>query len=771
MLFSPSRRLYQVLKAHFRLRNFFIALLLGSTAASLLQREWDRGTFAALDAPLQAQLLELREDKPSPNGPVFLVECSEADLPQSDRQFTQWPLTTNDWASVVPELAARSPKTVALLPKLPLPADQTPLSPIFEKLNNWLLCTSAEGYAADPQALADTPHQLPEIRTTGDLSQLPEIKALPNYENTNAHAPAWPMELELTENQAGKIQATPEGIFAPALLTCQNRVVPSLLLATLAQFTGVELNQCHAHLGRFLWLGNYRLPLDAQGRLWLPTAAHRQVSSIPLDTFKLDPAMLDKFLPKNSPIRESISTLKDSLTIVGYHETPSRRHETPNRGKLSPAQLMAELSQGLLAGQYFLPAVPWIRWALLACGLLLSWLLYLMRPLLSAVASLSAILGILVFPVMVYLQELAYVSPGPAILLILVLPWLLRLLLGSPNPSNGVSTNTSTNPSVPTAATAAAVALFAVLSTSPQAKGHHQPGVTIEMLTEQIKATPDQAELYFQRGSELLYQRRLDEALADFQKSMEINPEFLPSCRLRAQVMAEKGQTDEALKLITESIQRVAKKAAEEENLAYWLQPCYCQQAALLLLKNDPEKALQALDSAGKLRWSPDLDLYRLRGECLRMLGRNDERIAELKAAYDKTGAILLRNEWLEAQIEGGKHETALPYVLTEMENARLKSSWLIRRGRIYLLQDKKAEALEDLKAAVQELDGRLTMEDPPFILLLDRGLAHALSGNQEAAAKDFARAKDLGARPGEWRLLERHLDKNQKAQPPPPSK
>jgi hypothetical protein len=41
---------------------------------------------------------------------------------------------------------------------------------------------------------------------------------------------------------------------------------------------------------------------------------------------------------------------------------------------------------------------------------------------------------------------------------------------------------------------------------------------------------------------------------------------------------------------------------------------------------------------------------------------------------------------------------------------------------------------------------------------LLDRGLAYALLEDYTKAKADLAKAKDLGARPGEWRLLERHL-------------
>lgn len=278
-------------------------------------------------------------------------------------------------------------------------------------------------------------------------------------------------------------------------------------------------------------------------------------------------------------------------------------------------------------------------------------------------------------------------------------------------------------------------------------RAHHEPGVTVEMLDQQIAATPGISELYYQRGVELASMNLPEKAEADFKKALELKPELLPAKRQWAAMLFSQGKAPEALEMIRKAMVEVP---AEHQFL---LPGCHQLEGEILLGMGKPADALTALNAALD-RQFPDLDTWRMRAEAQRRLGKADECIADLKAAWEKTRAIVLRNEWLEALIENGRIETALPLIESELSTSRFRSSWLIRRARCQLKLNRPELAIPDLREAVTELTSRVSVEPPPALLLCDRGLAFALLGEMEPAKADLEKARTLGASPGNLRLL-----------------
>jgi tetratricopeptide (TPR) repeat protein len=748
MPFFLARRLWQTFSGSFHLGNFTRCVLIGSGIAFALQREQERGLLQPLDAPLRKLLLDQRMDLPTPSGPVHFIACQEADLPEPDRQFSSWPLNAADWGGVLAELASFQPKTAMVTSRLPVVGASDILKPALDGLKTGFLASPAEGFAPE-NATWKLPASYPLVtRIRGYTTWLPEIRMMPALSDYRALGRPAAFELELGEGSAGKVQMKDGNLRVPMLFRCQENVVPSLFLQSLAEYLEVPIGDVEAIPGRWLLLGQVRLPLDDTGYTWLPwnESNAQQVPKIPLDTFKLNAAQLEKYLTDSNPVKAQLKELPKAFAVVGYDELGSRRLTLPNGEKISSSDATARLAKALLGGRFLLPVTPWVKWAYLGCCLMLGWLLYLMRPGLAVLASVSALAGVLAFPYIVFLQDLAYLSPVPGVLLVALLPWVLRVV------------NYGLRAKKPAAVVAAAASLF-FLSSPPPVEAHHQPGVTIEMLTEQLQKTPGLWELHFQRGSEYLYQRRYEESSADFREVLKLNPEHLPSSRLLAQILSEQGKPEEALGEISRGIQRTLDQRSGEPAVKNWLSQAYCQQAALQLVEpKNAALALETLDKALAGSPYPELDIYRLRGEALRILGKQEQRIAELKAAYDKTGVVIIRNEWLEALIESGRHAEALPFIETNLANARMKAGWQLRRARVFLAIDKKTEAKADLQAAIEALTPIVTGELPPYTYLLDRGLAYALLEDYTKAKADLAKAKDLGARPGEWRLLERHL-------------
>jgi tetratricopeptide (TPR) repeat protein len=278
-------------------------------------------------------------------------------------------------------------------------------------------------------------------------------------------------------------------------------------------------------------------------------------------------------------------------------------------------------------------------------------------------------------------------------------------------------------------------------------RAHHDAAVTIAELTEQISNSPKLPELYYQRGVEVLSTQQLPAARADFEQALKLRPDYLPAKRYLATITNLEGYPERALQLLQEAI----SKAPEEHR--FLLPSCHQLEAELLVQLKQFSPALTAvklaLDTA-----VPALETLRLQAQILRELGQDEAALTSLKEAWLKTHAIILRNEWLDTLIDLGRNEEALPLIQQELESTRFRSSWLLRRARIFLQQKRTAEAKLDLQAAIDELTPRLAITPPPALLLCDRGLAYAMLGQIAPAEQDLADARRLGVSETSCRLL-----------------
>ena len=275
---------------------------------------------------------------------------------------------------------------------------------------------------------------------------------------------------------------------------------------------------------------------------------------------------------------------------------------------------------------------------------------------------------------------------------------------------------------------------------------HHEAAITIAELTEQISRTP-LPELYYQRGVEVFNLQDYPKARADFDQALKLRPDYLPAKRYLAIITAQEGNIDQALGII-----QSAMVAAPEEH-QFLIPGCHQLEAELLLKSNRLEPALKAVQEALKAT-VPDLASVRLEAHILRQLGRGSEAVDVLKAAWEKSRAVILRNEWLDALIDLGRADEALPVIEKELAESRIRSSWLIRRARIFLKTNRAKEAQADLQEAIDELTPRLATTPPPALLLCDRGLAYALLGQKAAAQTDLEAARKLGVSETSCRLL-----------------
>jgi tetratricopeptide (TPR) repeat protein len=168
-------------------------------------------------------------------------------------------------------------------------------------------------------------------------------------------------------------------------------------------------------------------------------------------------------------------------------------------------------------------------------------------------------------------------------------------------------------------------------------------------------------------------------------------------------------------------------------------------RAEILRVQNENKKALEDCDAGLRLH-KQNPEWYLLRSDLHRRLKMHKERLFGIEEGIKETGAGILEIERVEAMIDAGQFQAALKIAETEMEDSRIKSSWRIRVARAQLGLGKKAEAETNLKEALEEIATRLNPKTPDVPLLLDKGLAFELLGENREALRTYEEARDKGS-------------------------
>lgn len=264
--------------------------------------------------------------------------------------------------------------------------------------------------------------------------------------------------------------------------------------------------------------------------------------------------------------------------------------------------------------------------------------------------------------------------------------------------------------------------------------------VTIAELTAQIATAPELPELYFQRAWNYREIQKLAEARADWEKTLSLNPHFLPAWRELARADAAEGRADEGMARLRKAID------AAPPDQAFHVAGCYSVLAELLLRQNKNAEALAAVEAGLAAAREVQMDLCLLRSEAQRRLGRLEERVRDLETVMGKLKSYVVRAKWYDAMIDAGRGLEVLPAIEEEIASTRYHASWLIRRARVRLGEGKADAAAPDLAAALAEIGPRLRPDYPDVSLLVERGMARALQGDAEVATADLALAKEKGA-------------------------
>jgi tetratricopeptide (TPR) repeat protein len=302
---------------------------------------------------------------------------------------------------------------------------------------------------------------------------------------------------------------------------------------------------------------------------------------------------------------------------------------------------------------------------------------------------------------------------------------------------------------------AASMLCLGLLLLGPVGQAHEGPEHSIEHLTEHIRQDGESVPLLLRRASEYRVLGQWEPALADLKRVLVLEPNHEGALVELARIELERGRPDAALQWIQQAI-RLAE--ASHKNQAH----LYAVRGDVFVARADYAKALADYNRALAAD-DTQVDWYLMRSRMQELLNDPQERIKGLLQGYESTRSAVLYNEWVEALIDGGEAQAALRAIEPPLQQARLKSSWLIRRARARLAlgnaPEYAAAARDDLEAAIAEINLRLSPARPDIDLLLDRALASLLSGDVAAARRDVAQAQAQGATARQmekWRRYEK---------------
>lgn len=278
---------------------------------------------------------------------------------------------------------------------------------------------------------------------------------------------------------------------------------------------------------------------------------------------------------------------------------------------------------------------------------------------------------------------------------------------------------------------------------------HTDLSKTIEALTGKIAKNPT-AELYYQRATEYRALREKEHAIEDLRAALELNPKYREAKLTLAETL---GSTDEALEL-------AISLAANSRDTRSSIQPTLLQ-ARIHQQRGDYEKAFEVTSFLHKLTLKArqnETEIDLLHADILLDLNRPAEATTVLKAAWERTESIVLRNNWIDTALTAGQTKDILPNIEKELRSSRLRSSWLIRRARALLVLGNEKAARTDLLAALVEIEPRINPKQPDLTLIADRGLIHALMGNAALARRDLGILKKTNLPASAYRLLSSEL-------------
>lgn len=257
--------------------------------------------------------------------------------------------------------------------------------------------------------------------------------------------------------------------------------------------------------------------------------------------------------------------------------------------------------------------------------------------------------------------------------------------------------------------------------------------------SEAIRKYPDQFEHHLRRGQLLRLAGRLHDSLHDLEHARRLAPR-------EPRVLLQSGITLAALERTERAEQALT---ACLEHGGRWART-YAELAKVRAKRGDSSAAVIAYRESLKLR--PDVDIYLSFGELLESLKRVDEARSVYRTGAAQTRAELLTLALVRVELASGHSQAALELVDQALQDAPVKTSWLLRRAQVLEVAGNPRLARATRQAALSEAQ-RVAREHGTSMAYTQRAQVYLELGFHEAARRDVERALQLS--PGYAAALE----------------
>jgi tetratricopeptide (TPR) repeat protein len=265
-----------------------------------------------------------------------------------------------------------------------------------------------------------------------------------------------------------------------------------------------------------------------------------------------------------------------------------------------------------------------------------------------------------------------------------------------------------------------------------------QRGNVDEAITQYQKALqiePDYAEAHDNLGTLFVRMGRVEEGIAQFQKALRIQPDYAGAHDNLGAALLQTGKVDEAIAQFQKALQTMPESAG-----------AYCNLGAALLQKGKVEEAISQFQMA--LQIDPDhAEAHNNLGNALARLGKADEAIAHLQKAlqfqpdyaeaHDNLGSALLQKGREDQAIT--EYQMALQIKPDYADAHNNLGTALLRKGGV-------DEAITEYQMALQIKPGSADAHNNLGTALLRKGrVEEAITEYQKAlqTKPDLAEAHD----------------------------
>jgi tetratricopeptide (TPR) repeat protein len=241
-----------------------------------------------------------------------------------------------------------------------------------------------------------------------------------------------------------------------------------------------------------------------------------------------------------------------------------------------------------------------------------------------------------------------------------------------------------------------------------------------------MRKSPQKMRSYNNRGNAFLNQGNLDEAISDYSRTLEINPNSALAYNGRGDVYLNQGNLDQAISDYSQAIE-IDPKFTE----AYYNRgTAYMKQGNLEQAVEDFNKALEVNPNYAKAYYNRGT-LYLRQGNLNQAMSDYNRAIEIDPAyaqAYNNRGTIYLNQGNIERAMSDFNNAVKANPNYAEVYN---------NRGNIYMAEGKLERAIADFNKALEINPNYATV-------YCNRGLAYENQGNLQRAILDYSRAIEI---------------------------